>query len=113
MKRFKKNVDDRLTEKDVRQIHRKPAGETCGSCEIDEPARESVKLIKTKKEKEALLLLENRFTTTCHVHERQESKGALVDKRKDGKINLLFLCDTEHSLTENRTATSGRPFLVQ
>ena len=44
-----KNIHSGLTEKDVRQIHRKPAGETCGSCQIDEPAREGVKLITTGK----------------------------------------------------------------
>jgi hypothetical protein len=36
-----KNVHGGLTEKDVRQIHRKPAEETSGSCQIDEPAIES------------------------------------------------------------------------
>ena len=40
-----KDVPSGLTEKDVRQIHRKPAGETGGSCQIDEPAREGVRLI--------------------------------------------------------------------
>jgi hypothetical protein len=77
-----KNVHSGLTEKNVRQIHRKPGGESCGSCQIDEPAREGAKLITTGRKKEALLL-ENCFTTICHVHERKESKGALVDKRKD------------------------------
>ena len=42
-----KYVHSGLTEKDISQIHRKPAGETCGSCQIDEPAREDVKPITT------------------------------------------------------------------
>ena len=77
-----KNVHSGLTEKDVRQIHRKPAGETCGSCQIDEPARKGIEHITTVGEKEGLIL-ENCFTTACHVHERQECKGTLVDKREN------------------------------
>jgi Iap family predicted aminopeptidase len=46
-----KIIHSGLTEIDVRQIHRKPAGETSGSCQIDEPARESVKLITTRRKK--------------------------------------------------------------
>ena len=40
----------------------------------------SVRLIQ--EEKKGALLLENRFTTVCHVHESQEGEGALV---KEGK----------------------------
>ena len=44
-----KNVHSGLAEIDVGQIHRKPAGETGGSCQIDEPAEGGIKIITTGK----------------------------------------------------------------
>jgi hypothetical protein len=47
----KRCIKDELTEKDIRQIHCKPGGEACRSCQIDEPAMEAVRPITRGKEK--------------------------------------------------------------